>query len=189
MNRDGFTKELVISEDLTVYHQSDEPMDKWLNEMTNYADHMNLSIKLNIDDRGFMRELEDQVRNADYHTKSDFFESSLREDWIHPTQRMSSGAGALDDEEEIEDLTAKEIEQLRKEALSRKQESEVIKFSDVPPALKQLIYDLIQKVEDKIGEEDSEVISAGLKGFIEGRYNYTQAEVSSQMAKHLRMLI
>lgn len=190
MNRDAFTKELVISEDLTVYHQSDEPMDKWLNEMTNYANNINLSIKLNIDDRGFMRELEDQVRNADYHTKSDFFESSLREDWIHPTQRMSFGADALnDEEEEIEDLTAKEIEQLRKEALARKQESEVIKFSDVPPALKQLIYDLIQKVEDKIGEGDSEVISAGLKGFIEGRYNYTQAEVSSQMAKHLRMLI
>jgi hypothetical protein len=48
--------------------------------------------------------------------------------------------------------------------------------------------EMIQRVEDKIGEEDGEVCSAGLKGFIEGRYSYTQAEISSQMAKHLRML-
>jgi hypothetical protein len=190
MNRDGFTNQLTISEDLTSYHQSEEPMDTWLNEMTNYADNMELSIKINTENRSFLRELENQVRNADSHTKGDFFESSLREDWVHPVQRITSETDVLDDdaEEEVEDLTVEEIEQLRREALERKKVSEGVKFSDVPPALQQLIRDLIQRVEEKIGDEEGDVISAGLKGFIDGRYSYTQEEISSQMAKHLRML-
>ena len=93
-----------------------------------------------------------------------------------------------DDDEEIPDLTDEDIEQLRKEARARNKASEKIKFSDVPPALQELIHDLIERVENKIGLEDADLCSSDIKGFIEGRYKYTQSELSSQMAKHLRML-
>jgi hypothetical protein len=93
-----------------------------------------------------------------------------------------------DDDEEIPELTDEDIEQLRKEARARNKASEKIKFSDVPPALQELIHDLIERVENKIGLEDAEICSSDIKGFIAGRYDYTQSELSSQMAKHLRML-
>jgi hypothetical protein len=186
MNRDGFIEELAIEEDLTGYHDSDNLMDIWLNKMTDYADSMDLKIELNTENLSFMRALESEVSSANSHTKSDFFERSLREDWVHPSKRMS--ADADESEDEIEDLTDEEIEQLRREALARKREAEKIMFVDVPPSLQKLMLEMIQRVEDKIGEEDGEVCSAALKGFIEGRYSYTQAEISSQMAKHLRML-
>ena len=93
-----------------------------------------------------------------------------------------------DDDEEIPDLTDEDIEQLRKEARARQKESEQLTFADVPPALQELIHDLIERVENKIGLEDADICSSDIKGFIAGRYKYTQSELSSQMAKHLRML-
>ena len=94
-----------------------------------------------------------------------------------------------DDDEEIPDLTDEDIEQLRKEARARQKESEQLTFADVPPALQELIHDLIERVENKIGLEDADICSSDIKGFIAGRYKYTQSELSSQMAKHLRMLV
>jgi len=93
-----------------------------------------------------------------------------------------------DDDEEIPDLTDEDIEQLRKEARARQKQSEQLTFADVPPALQELIHDLIERVESKIGLEDADICSSDIKGFIAGRYKYTQSELSSQMAKHLRML-
>jgi hypothetical protein len=191
MNRDGFIEELAIEEDLTGYHDSDNFMDIWLNKMTDYADSMELKIELNTENRSFMNLLESEVSSANSYTRSDYFKRSLREEWIHPSRRISADAEESEDDEddeEIPDLTDEDIEQLRREALARKKASGQITFADVPPALQQLMLEMIQRVEDKIGEEDGEVCSAALKGFIEGRYSYTQAEISSQMAKHLRML-
>jgi hypothetical protein len=194
MNRDGFIEELAIEEDLTGYHDSDSFMDIWLNKMTDYADSMELKIELNTENRSFMSVLKSEVSSANSYTRSDYFKRSSREEWVHPSRRISADAEESEDEEddeddeELPDLTDEDIEQLRREALARKKASGQITFADVPPALQQLMLEMIQRVEDKIGEEDGEVCSADLRGFIEGRYSYTQSEVSSQMAKHLRML-
>jgi rRNA maturation endonuclease Nob1 len=140
-----------------------------------------------MENRGFALALQNEVSSADSHTRSDFFESSLAEDWVHPQERNSDDDDE-DDDEEIPDLTDADIEQLRKEARARLKESEQLTFADVPPALQELIHDLIRRVENTIGQEESEECSFDLRGFIEGRYKYTQPELSSQMAKHLRML-
>lgn len=68
------------------------------------------------------------------------------------------------------------------------EEAEKIRFSDVPPALKDLMKDMITRVEDKIGQEDADVATADLKKFISGSELYNQSEISSQMAKLLRLL-
>jgi hypothetical protein len=190
MNRDGFTDKLAINEDLLMMHVSDDLMDKWFHKMTDYADLIELEIDLETDNHGFMRALESEVSSANSFTKSDFFERHKRQDWVHPRGRNSNEDDDDDDEddEEIPDLTDEDIEQLRKEARARQKESEQLTFADVPPALQELIHDLIQRVENKIGFEDAEECSFDLRGFIEGRYKYTQSELSSQMAKHLRML-
>ena len=187
MNRDGFTNKLSITEDLMWMHDSDDFMDKWFVKMTDYADSIELDIEIDMEERGFALALKNEVSSADSHTRSDFFESSLAEDWVHPRERNSNNDDE-DDDEEIPDLTDEDIEQLRKEARARQKESEQLTFADVPPALQELIHDLIQRVENKIGFEDAEECSFQLRGFIEGEYKYTQSELSSQMAKHLRML-
>lgn len=68
------------------------------------------------------------------------------------------------------------------------EEAQKIRFSDVPPALRDLMEDMIKKVEAKIGKEDADVATADLKTFISGSELYNQSEISSQMAKLLRLL-
>jgi len=63
-----------------------------------------------------------------------------------------------------------------------------IRFSDVPPALQKLMEDMIKKVEDKIGQEDADIATEELKSFMSGADYYNQSEISSQMAKLLRLL-
>jgi hypothetical protein len=67
-------------------------------------------------------------------------------------------------------------------------EAEKIRFSDVPPALRKLMKDMISRVEDKIGDEDADIATAELKKFMSGSELYNQSEISSQMAKLLRLL-
>ena len=68
------------------------------------------------------------------------------------------------------------------------EEAEKIRFSDVPPALRDLMEDMITRVEAKIGQEDADEATEDLKKFISGSELYSQSEISSQMAKLLRLL-
>ena len=67
-------------------------------------------------------------------------------------------------------------------------EAQKIRYSDVPPALQKLIEDMIDRVEQKIGPEDADIATADLKNFMAGGDYYNQSEISSQMAKLLRLL-
>ena len=68
------------------------------------------------------------------------------------------------------------------------QEAQKIRFSDVPPALRDLMEDMITRVEAKIGQEDADIATKDLKSFMSGSDLYNQSEISSQMAKLLRLL-
>ena len=68
------------------------------------------------------------------------------------------------------------------------EQTEKIRFSDVPPALQKLMKDMIKRVEDKIGPEDAAEATADLKSFMSGRDLYSQSDISSQMATLLRLL-
>jgi hypothetical protein len=67
-------------------------------------------------------------------------------------------------------------------------DAEKIRFSDIPPALQKLMEDMIKKVEDKIGQEDADIATEELRGFMSGADYYNQSEISSKMAKLLRLL-
>jgi DNA-binding ferritin-like protein len=69
-----------------------------------------------------------------------------------------------------------------------KDQSEKIRFSDVPPALAKLIEDMITKVEKKIGQKDASEATIKLKGFMSGSDVFSQSEISSEMNKLLRLL-
>jgi hypothetical protein len=67
-------------------------------------------------------------------------------------------------------------------------ETEKIRYSDLPPALKGLIDDMISRVEKKIGKDESDEATKELKAFMSGGDYYSQSEISSQMSKLLRLL-
>ena len=67
-------------------------------------------------------------------------------------------------------------------------QSQKIRFSDVPPALANLMKDMIEKVENKIGSDDAGKATSELKSFMSGGDVYSQSEISSHMNKLLRLL-
>ena len=72
--------------------------------------------------------------------------------------------------------------------VSKVNKSDQIRYSEVPPALQKLIKDLISKVEDKIGKDEADTKTEQLREFMTSKNYYSQSEISSQMAKLLRVL-
>ena len=72
--------------------------------------------------------------------------------------------------------------------LSFGKQEDKIRFSDVPPALQKLMTDMIERVELKIGQEDADIATAELRNFMSGGDYFSQADISSQMSKLLRLL-
>lgn len=68
------------------------------------------------------------------------------------------------------------------------EQAQKIRFSDLPPALRDLIEDMIVRVEAKIGKEDADIATKELRTFMSGGDFFSQSDVSSQMAKMLRLL-
>lgn len=68
------------------------------------------------------------------------------------------------------------------------EEAEKIRFSDVPPALRKLMEDMVDRVEVKIGKEDADIATEKLRSFMSGGDYFNQGEISSEMSKLLRLL-
>jgi hypothetical protein len=67
-------------------------------------------------------------------------------------------------------------------------DTEKVRYSDLPPALKNLMDDMLSRVTEKIGAKDAEEATVGLRSFMSGGDYYTQQEISSELSKLLRLL-
>lgn len=67
-------------------------------------------------------------------------------------------------------------------------DAEKLKFSDLPTGLKDLIDQMIIRVEAKIGKKDADIATQELRSYMAGADVYSQGEVQSQMSKLLRLL-
>ena len=65
---------------------------------------------------------------------------------------------------------------------------EKVKFSDLPPVLRDLIDDMMDRVEEKIGKEDADIANQKLKSYKSGSDVFSQSEVSAEMSTLLRLL-
>jgi hypothetical protein len=63
-----------------------------------------------------------------------------------------------------------------------------IRYSDLPPALKNLMDNMVSRVEEKLSKEDADKATESVKAFMSGNDLFSQADISSQMAKMLRLL-
>jgi hypothetical protein len=68
------------------------------------------------------------------------------------------------------------------------QQTNKVRYSDLPPVLRNLIEDMIEKVEEKIGVDDANEATKTLKNYMSGGDVYSQSEVSGEMSKMMRLL-
>ena len=102
--------------------------------------------------------------------------------------RLDSGALNADSLENIRLATAALGKVMANLPLPFGEESEKVRYSDLPPALQNLMDELMDRVEKKIGAEDAEEATKSLKSYKSGSDVYSQGEVSSEMGKLLRLL-
>jgi hypothetical protein len=69
-----------------------------------------------------------------------------------------------------------------------KNQAAKLRFSDVPPTLRDLMQDLIDRVHDKIGLEEGQAATAKLRKFMSGGDILSQGEISREMSRFLRLL-
>lgn len=67
-------------------------------------------------------------------------------------------------------------------------QAQKVRYSDLPPTLRELVDDFIERVEAKIGKEDAESAVAPLKAFRSGSDTLSQSEISKHMNVLLRLL-
>lgn len=68
------------------------------------------------------------------------------------------------------------------------QDAEKLRFSDLPSGLKDLIGQMITRVEAKIGKKDADIATQDLRSYMSGADLYSQGEVQSEMSTLLRLL-
>jgi hypothetical protein len=86
-------------------------------------------------------------------------------------------------------LAAKELgEVITNLPLPFSNQAQKVRYSDLPPALRGLMDNMVNRLTDKIGAEDAAEATKELKGFMSGSDFFSQSEISSQMAKMLRLL-
>jgi hypothetical protein len=67
-------------------------------------------------------------------------------------------------------------------------EADKLRFSDLPSGLQDLIGNMMDRVDSKIGKKDGDIANASLKSYMSGADVYSQGEIQSQMSKLLRLL-
>jgi hypothetical protein len=107
---------------------------------------------------------------------------------LNTVDRLDSGALNATSLENVR-LSAKELGQtIANLPLPFGREADKIRFSDLPSGLKDLVGNMIDRVEKKIGKKDGDIATASLKSYMSGADVYSQSEVQSEMSKLLRLL-
>jgi len=102
--------------------------------------------------------------------------------------RLDSGALNADSIENVRESARLLGEVMSNLPLPFDEQIEKVKFSDLPPVLRDLIDDMMDRVEKKIGEEDADIANKTLKSYKAGSDVFSQSEVSSEMNVLLRLL-
>ena len=109
-------------------------------------------------------------------------------DLLNTIDRLDSGALDATKLENVRTTAADLGKVIANLPLPFNNQAQKVKFSDLPPALKKLMDDMITRVETKIGKKDAGAATSELKSYMSGGDLYSQSEISSKMATLLRLL-
>jgi hypothetical protein len=146
-------------------------------------------LKENLGTAGLQKVLKEAKYLEQVHELGDYVES------------VNSGAKLLDIIDRLDEgaLNKVSLENVRSSAselgkvianlpLGFNDQTEKVRYSDLPPALRDLMDSMMERVEAKIGKEDADIATEDLRGFKNGSDVYSQGEISAQMNKMLRLL-
>ncbi len=109
-------------------------------------------------------------------------------DLIDIVDRLDSGALNADSVENVRESTGELGKVIANLPLPFENQAQKLRYSDLPANLKDLMDSLIERVEAKIGSEDADIATQELRAFMSGSDYFSQAEISSQLNKMLRLL-
>lgn len=113
---------------------------------------------------------------------------SASSDLIDTIDRLDSGALNAKSLENVRSTTEDLGKVISNLPLPFDNQAQKVRFSDLPPTLQDLTRNLISRVEKKIGQEDADIATQELRAFMSGSDVYSQAEVSAQLNRMLRLL-
>jgi hypothetical protein len=144
------------------------------------------------DDAGVsgLQDVIEKVREAeDLDNAGNYVEAAKSaQDVISIVDRIDEGALNPDALENIRSSARALGEVIANLPLPFGSDTEKVRYSDLPPALRNLMDDMMSRVAEKIGAKDAEEATAGLRSFMSGGDYYTQQEISSELSKLLRLL-
>lgn len=109
-------------------------------------------------------------------------------DLINTIDRLDSGALNKESLENVTRTTTDLGKVIANLPLPFANQAQKVRYSDLPPALQDLVENMIQKVEEKIGQKDADIATKEMKAFMSGADVYSQSDISSQMNTLLRLL-
>jgi hypothetical protein len=146
-------------------------------------------LKQDLGDSG-LQDVNEKIKEVDNITGLGNYEDAAKagKELIKLLDRLDSGSLNKVSLENVRKTAAELGKVIANLPLPFKNQAEKVRFSDLPPALQQLMEDMIDRVEKKIGKDDAAEVTSGLKGFLSGSDIYSQSDISSEMAKMLRLL-
>jgi hypothetical protein len=146
-------------------------------------------IKQNAGDSGLQNVLDKVEETEGLDNTGNYVEAARSAtDLIGLIDRIDTGAVSADSLETIRESSKELGETVANLPLPFGENTVKVRYSDLPPALRDLIEDMISRVEDKIGQEDADEATADLRSFMSGGDYFNQSEVSSNLSKLLRLL-
>ena len=109
-------------------------------------------------------------------------------DLINTIDRLDTGALNKESLENITRTTTDLGKVIANLPLPFANQAQKVRYSDLPPALQDLVENMITKVEEKIGQKDADIATKEMKAFMSGSDVYSQSDISSQMNTLLRLL-
>ncbi len=132
----------------------------------------------------------DEIKEADRLAQAGDYDEAAKAagKLINVVERIDTGALNSKALENVREGARQLGEVLANLPLPFGNETMKLKYSELPPALRDLVKEMIDRVVEKIGKEDASEAIAGLESFMSGGDVLTQGEVSSEMSKLLRLL-
>lgn len=107
---------------------------------------------------------------------------------IEIIDRLDTGALNAESVENVRESSRQLGEVIANLPFNFTNQAQKVRYSDIPPTMRNLIEDMIDRVEVKIGSEDAQIATKELKDFMSGNNLFSQADISRQMSRMLRLL-
>jgi hypothetical protein len=137
-----------------------------------------------------LQDIVDEAKNVEkLHEIGDYVESAgAAVNLLDILNRLDSGALNKVSLENVRSSARELGKVISNLPLGFNNQAQKVRYSDLPPSLKNLMDNMMDRVEAKIGKDDADIANAELRSFKTGSDVYSQGEISAQMSKLLRLL-